>query len=150
MISARAARAARFAREFLILIHFFEILCEITCSSCKGDVDNREGRRFLKMYLRVEFCNSFSIVQSHLACKKCPNYQRIKFMWADWKWGKKLKICRHVKFSIHVTSRHAHVVTRLQNKPFRGVLERTRTAVKCTKVKNARVRHACKTTAFRC
>ena len=86
------------------------------------------------------FCNHFSIIQSHYACKMCSNYPGIKLEQRFRGKNTKLNICHHTLTSS----------TQLQNRSFR-VVERTRTSRKCTKMKNARAKcKACKTIVFRC
>ena len=85
------------------------------------------------------FCNHFSIIQSHHACKMCPNYPGIKLESALGTLEDKIEPLS----SYMLTSS-----TQLQNWSFH-VVERTRTSSKCQKKMKSTCK-ACKNTVFHC
>ena len=79
------------------------------------------------------FCNHFSIIPSHHACKMCSYYSILESNWNQRLWDNKTKlnICHHMLTSS----------TQLQNRSFH-VVERTRTSATCLKSENARAKRA--------
>ena len=80
--------------------------------------------RTISESVTLHFCNHFSFISIHYACKLHSNYPGIKFVSAVWRQEEKNKICRHV-LTLSIS---------IPNKSFL-VVDRTRTAAKWTKKK---------------
>ena len=78
----------------------------------------------------IHFCHHFSVIPSHYACKMRSDFPGIKLV----------PVIRRLEGKKNTNSPHALTSSiQLKNRSFH-VVERTRTAAECTKMKNARAK----------
>ena len=108
------------------IIYASEVFCDLFGGLSKHDVD---AARTTSQNVTSCFCNPFSLIQSHYACKMYSNYPR--------NWNRRF---RDKKTKLNICHQMLTSSTQLQNRSFHN-MERI-TSMKHPKVKNALTKRA--------